>query len=205
VKEDALLAFYCVFVPSLTAEDQDYRTLIEASESGWWYSSPLPYNRRVVAYHTDDTNPTSRDARKRDGFMNLLHTTLHISRLITEGEYDILVETDTKYPICTAAGSSRLEPPCNTADPEGVRWVAVGDAAMAFDPLSSQGMITAMKTGCVVGSAIGQEILLPGSNDLSSGIREVYSQVWSKYVKEKRYFYSQGKRRFNGEFWNVRE
>ncbi|KAG2132997.1 hypothetical protein DEU56DRAFT_914023 [Suillus clintonianus] len=113
VKEDALLAFYAVFVPPLTTEDRDYRTLIEASESGWWYSSPLPNNRRVVAYHTDDTDPTSRDARKHDGFMNLLHATQHISRLISEGEYDILFDTDSRYPICTAAGSSRLEPPCN--------------------------------------------------------------------------------------------
>jgi 2-polyprenyl-6-methoxyphenol hydroxylase-like FAD-dependent oxidoreductase len=204
VKEDALLASYCVFVPSITTEDHDYRTMIEASESGWWYSSPIPHNRRVVAYHTDDTHPTSRDARNHDGFMNLLHTTQHISRLITEGEYDILVDSDTRYPMCTAAGSSRLEPPCDTTDPEGARWVAVGDAAMAFDPLSSQGMITAMKTGCVVGGAIAQDILAPGSSDLTSGIRELYSQVWSKYVKEKQYFYSQGKR-FDGEFWNVRK
>lgn len=107
MKEDALLAFYCVFVPSITTEDRDYRTLIEASESG--YSSPLPCNRRVVAYHTDDTHPTSRDARKRDGFMNLLHTTEHISRLITEGEYGILVDADPRYPVCMAAGYSRLE------------------------------------------------------------------------------------------------
>ncbi|KAG2133002.1 hypothetical protein DEU56DRAFT_811700 [Suillus clintonianus] len=75
---------------------------------------------------------------------------------------------------------------------------------MAFDPLSSQGMITAMRVGCAVGTAIAQEILAPGSKDLTSGIREIYSQVWSKYVKEKRYFYSQGKR-FNGEFWRARE
>ncbi|KAG0695981.1 hypothetical protein DFH29DRAFT_953147 [Suillus ampliporus] len=204
VKEDALLAFYAVFVPPLTTEDRDYRTLIEASESGWWYSSPLPNNRRVIAYHTDDTDPTSRDARKHDGFMNLLHTTKHISRLITEGDYDILFDPDTRYPICTAAGSSRLEPPCNTTDPEGAKWVAVGDAAMAFDPLSSQGMITAMRVGCAVGAAIAQDILAPGSKDLTAGIGEIYSQVWSKYVKEKRYFYGQGKR-FDGEFWRVRK
>jgi hypothetical protein len=71
--------------------------------------------------------------------MNLLHTTQHISRLITEGEYDIiLVDSDTRYPMCTAAGSSRLEPPCDTADLEGARWVAVGDAANLWRSIRSR-------------------------------------------------------------------
>ncbi|CCM05261.1 uncharacterized protein FIBRA_07471 [Fibroporia radiculosa] len=205
IREDALLAFYAVFVSPPTTEDQDFRTVIEASESGWWYSSPLPSNRRVVAYHTDDSNPTSRDARKQDGFINLLHTnTQHISQLITSGGYDILVHGDAKYPVCTAAGSARLEPPCGVSVSSEAKWIAVGDAAMAFDPLSSQGMITALKMGCFVGDVIARDLLAAGSDDPTSIFQKVYSQAWSKYDEEKQYFYAQEKR-FDGEFWRARK
>ncbi|KIJ65396.1 hypothetical protein HYDPIDRAFT_167104 [Hydnomerulius pinastri MD-312] len=204
VKEDHLLAFYAIFARPSMNEDGDYRTIIEASESGWWYSSPLPRNRRVVAYHTDDSDPSSRVARTLDGFMNLLHdATTHISQLISEREYDIDVESNTRFPVCTAAGSSHLEPPCPTAGTAGARWCAVGDAAMAFDPLSSQGMITALKMGCVVGNVIAKELITmePTHNPMAI-IPSIYSQVWSKYVGEKSYYYNQG--RFDGDFWRAR-
>ncbi|KAF8690925.1 hypothetical protein AX14_002935, partial [Amanita brunnescens Koide BX004] len=47
-----LLAFYSLFVSRDDSGDRDNRTLIEAFESGWWYSSRLsaggrlPYRRR---------------------------------------------------------------------------------------------------------------------------------------------------------------
>ncbi|KAH7909828.1 hypothetical protein BJ138DRAFT_180221 [Hygrophoropsis aurantiaca] len=205
VKDDALLAFYAVFVRSSMTEDCDYRTLIEACQSGWWYSSPLPGDRRVVAYHTDDSNATSRDARTLDGFINLLHgTTTHISKLVAESEYDISIQPNTRYPVCTAAGSSRLQPLCQEDPSSGARWCAVGDAAMAFDPLSSQGMITAMKMGCVIGDIIAKDILTVGPNDIPSAIiPQLYSQVWSKYIEGKTYFYNSEKR-FDGDFWRIR-
>ncbi|KDQ52192.1 hypothetical protein JAAARDRAFT_139286, partial [Jaapia argillacea MUCL 33604] len=201
VKSDSLLAFYALFVSPSTTQDRDYRTLIESSESGWWYSSQLPNNHRVVVYHTDDTDPSSRDARKLDGFLNLLsHQTTYISALVTDGEYDLVVDAKARQPRCTAAGSSYLEPFLDAADV--LKWCAVGDAAMAFDPLSSQGMITALKMGSLVGDVVAQD--LHGTElDVTSKITDVYSQVRSKYEKEKRYYYEQVTR-FDGDFWRVR-
>src|SRR5258708_21595579 len=39
--------------------------------------------------------------------------------------------------VIRSARSQRVEPPC------GIGWFAVGDAAMAFDPMSSQGIAKA--------------------------------------------------------------
>ncbi|MFJ2865952.1 hypothetical protein [Kitasatospora sp. NPDC087314] len=36
----------------------------------------------------------------------------------------------------------------------GPGWVAAGDAALAFDPLSSQGIVTALHTGARAGRAV---------------------------------------------------
>ncbi|KAG6334749.1 hypothetical protein ID866_4338 [Astraeus odoratus] len=204
VKEDSLLAFYTVYIAPSTTKDTDDRTLIEACNSGWWYSSALPGNRRVVAYHTDDMHPTSRHARKLDGFINLLNdTTKHISRLIAEHEYDIYFDTNARFPICTAACSAHLEPCCQNA-PSATRWCSVGDAAMAFDPLSSQGMITALQMGAFVGDVIAKDLTdTDSSEDPMTVIPQVYSRVWAKYLSQKAYFYGQ-ERRFDGEFWKTR-
>eukprot|EP00479_Gromia_sphaerica_P013930 TRINITY_DN8021_c0_g1_i1.p1 TRINITY_DN8021_c0_g1~~TRINITY_DN8021_c0_g1_i1.p1 ORF type:complete len:60 (-),score=20.65 TRINITY_DN8021_c0_g1_i1:65-244(-) len=35
-----------------------------------------------------------------------------------------------------------------------LQWIAVGDAAMSFDPLSSQGMVTALESGVKCGQAL---------------------------------------------------
>jgi len=205
VKEDSLLAFYAVFVAPSIAEDTDNRTLIEACESGWWYSSPLPSNHRVVVYHTDDSEPTSRDARKLDGFMNLLNnTTVHISQAISKHDYDLCVDPKARFPICTTACSARLASPCQTVSDGGARWCAVGDAAMAFDPLSSQGMITALKSGVVVGDAIAKTLTaIDPKDDPTRIIPHIYSQIWNKYLNEKAYFYGQ-EGRFKGKFWETR-
>ncbi|KAF8752401.1 Tryptophan halogenase [Rhizoctonia solani] len=71
VRLDSLIAFYTVF--SSTDVDPDYRTLIEATETGWWYSSQLSDQKRVVVFHTDDCDAPAKVARRLDGFMDLLH------------------------------------------------------------------------------------------------------------------------------------
>ena len=51
-------------------------------------------------------------------------------------------------PRGAAAHSARLE------HFHGAGWLAVGDAALAFDPLSSQGLLTALFTGMEAGNAL---------------------------------------------------
>ena len=200
MKSDNLLAFYALF--SSPSEDNDHRTLIEASESGWWYTSQLSNHRRVVAYHTDDTDPSSKLARKQHGFLELLNSqTTHISRVIVDCDYDIL--PDTKYPRCTAASSSRLEPFCD----EEKHWCAVGDAAMAFDPLSSQGMITALNMGCYFGDILAKRLSkgdAKEAEDNARSIPEIFEMVRTEYEEKKKHYYDQVKR-FDGEFWRKRQ
>lgn len=176
------------------SEDRDNRTLIEAAESGWWYSSRLSQNRRVVAYHTDDDDPSAKLARTPDAFLELLRNhTRHISEIIQACNYDYA--PGGKFPRHTAACSSSLDPICNETE----HWCAVGDAAMAFDPLSSQGMITALKTGCFVGEELAKRV---AESDEIRSISDHFEAMVAKYEKEKKYHYTQA--RFDGEFWTKR-
>lgn len=55
-------------------------------------------------------------------------------------------------PRATSAASGRLVPWC------GPGWLAVGDAALSLDPLSSQGIFHALYTGLRAGEAIADAL-----------------------------------------------
>ncbi|KAG8741250.1 hypothetical protein FRC10_003130 [Ceratobasidium sp. 414] len=200
VKLDGLLAFYTVF--SSTNVDKDSRTLIEATEVGWWYSSRLPDQRRIVVFHTDDCDPPAKAARKQDGFMDMLHRdTTHISQTISDNDYRPMSGIGAGYPRCTSAGSSFLSP---FGDQEE-RWCAVGDAAMAFDPLSSQGMMTALRMGHSVGAMLAKQLLpanTPGDSTDVESVTELFEETRRDYELKRRYFYAQSM--FEGAFWQRR-
>lgn len=126
---DRLVAFSCV-LPA-PPEPGDRATLIESFPQGWWYTARLPGERRVVALLTDPDTPAARAARTADGFLALLAGTRHVGA--AAGGADPI-----DGPAAAGANSSRLR------QVHGDGWLAVGDAAMAFDPLSSQGIMTAI-------------------------------------------------------------
>ncbi|KAF8201994.1 hypothetical protein K438DRAFT_1965448 [Mycena galopus ATCC 62051] len=200
LKIDGLLAFYALF--SSSELDSDNRTFIEATETGWWYSSQLAGHKRVVVFHTDDRDPASKVARKQPGFLDMLYgDTKHISAIVDEGDYHI--DAEGNYPRCTAAGTSCLAPFGSQVD----NWCAVGDAAMAFDPLSSQGIITSLRSGVAVGEMLAEE--LRQHHHLSTltvggltSIANLYNATWEDYGKKRLYFYTQSM--FNSDFWQRR-
>lgn len=100
-------------------------TTIEAVAHGWWYSAPLPHRARVAALVTDSDLVGSHRAEM---WHQSLASTQHIAPLIAADPRTHV----SAYP----AGATHRE------DIHGVGWVAVGDAAVSVDPLSSQGTIT---------------------------------------------------------------
>ncbi|KAF8698573.1 Tryptophan halogenase, partial [Rhizoctonia solani] len=200
IKVDGLLAFYMVF--ATTNLDQDSRTLIEASKIGWWYSSRLPDQRRLVAFHTDDCDAAAKSARNKEAFLDMLHEdTKYISQSILVNDYRSMIGTNANNPRCTSAGTSFLVPFGSQEE----RWCAVGDAAMAFDPLSSQGIITALRGGSSVGVMLANQMVgratQAGPEDMES-VAKVFEEVRVDYEKNKSYFYTQSM--FCGAFWSRR-
>ena len=104
----------------------DATTLIEAAEDGWWYSAPLPDSRLAVMLVSDTPRPFTPSPLTR-------------SR-IASGGYVLVAP-----PRRVDAGSARLDRAC------GDGWLAIGDAAMSFDPISSHGLLTALSTGLAAG------------------------------------------------------
>jgi flavin-dependent dehydrogenase len=125
------------------AQDRDCTTLLEAVHDGWWYTTPVPGHRRVVAFLTDSDlmpPPAARTGRK---WHERLAQAPHIrDRVASSG-----CRLHSRPPILDAAVA-------HLDHPAGCGWVAAGDAAVSFDPLSSQGMLTSFAMGQGAGHAV---------------------------------------------------
>ncbi len=99
--------------------------LLEASEYGWWYCARLHNDRSVIMFISDPDLLMPGQNRILSTWRLRLAQTRHV-RALAES-FRIL----ERLTVCSAR-TQRLN---NIA---GRDWLAVGDAAMAFDPLSSK-------------------------------------------------------------------
>lgn len=120
-------------------------TTVEAAAEGWWYTTPLPGGRRVVAYLTD-SDLFNTAARFEGEWRALLAKTRHVLGLAGPTALDA---RPRPFPAETAFRASL----------QGEGWVAVGDAAMSLDPLSSQGIATSLLMGARAGAALAARLL----------------------------------------------
>lgn len=121
---------------------------IESVPEGWWYSAPTPAGHRVVALVSDADLVPRGDCREQ-WWRDSLASTEHIRRLLNGDGPDPLRPSPSL--AVTRAGTGWL------TSPRGDGWLAVGDAAAHFDPLSGQGLLTGIATGARAGAAIATD------------------------------------------------
>ena len=193
VKDDRLVASVARFTPARdrSCGDVDSTTLVEAAPHGWWYTALVPAHQRIVVYLTDATDPTAIQSRTTDGFALLLKQSRHIQARLADHGYIIAAR-----PTLVAADTSRLT--C----PAGDRWVAAGDAALAFDPLSSQGILTALYSGMRAAQAVSAH--LAGDCHAIPAYTERIDAVYTAYLDHRRRYYGYERRWPRHEFWRSR-
>ncbi|WP_175525955.1 tryptophan 7-halogenase [Paracidovorax konjaci] len=135
IGHDALIAFH-QRLRSPGHGDRDGRTWVEAVPDGWWYSALLPGGDRLVALLGDADLLDRRELLADGGLWRRLQSTERLSALCTAHGYQ---------PGAAAQGADASSSELDRA--AGKRWLAVGDAALAFDPLSSKGIGNALYTG----------------------------------------------------------
>lgn len=185
ITHDRLLAFHQRLVGG-AATDRDGRTWVEAVANGWWYSVLLPSGERLMAYLSDFSGEDG--AAERRGL------------LTGEGLWDALRLAPRLHALCAEHGW-RPHGAVQGADASsteldqagGERWLAVGDAAMAFDPLSSKGIANALYTGVRAAGVIwacerGDADAVGGYARHVREIHRVYrGQCWGFYAMEGRW------------------
>lgn len=209
--------FYC------SGEDADRYTRIEAAPYGWWYSSRLVDGERsrangwpsgesglsreavatwrIVVLQTDDDLPEAKIAASARGFDELLAQTSLIGPMLRDCGY-------------RAAGAIRGAPACSQKLSQfcGDAWLAAGDAAQAYDPLSSQGIEKALRSASHAAHMIHYALqdCEFGAASLGAGnqyIRQYDEQqafLWDTYKKQHQFYYATQLRWPNAPFWQRR-
>ena len=85
----------------------------------------------------------------------------------------------------------------------GENWLAVGDAASIFDPLSSLGITKAIRSGIFAAYTIG-DLLLKHDESSLSRYHYFLKNEFSSYLETRRSFYSHESRWAKNDFWRRR-
>ena len=179
---DRLVALVA-FVESAPQSEVDL--LIEARPGGWWYTAPLPGARAVSAFLTDaDLVPSGRSAQQAFWARELRETTHVIRRLRVGASLTVSV---------VPAGTERL------ATVSGNGWVAVGDSAASFDPLSSLGIAHALESGRLAGLAV--DAALKGERRPLAAYARLEQRRADEYDILRRGFYATEQRWVETTFW----
>jgi flavin-dependent dehydrogenase len=162
----------------------DLRTCIESTPSGWWYTSPLPDGDAMSMFFTD------REVYTREGISvsgELSHAPL-TERRVRSGR---IVSSKVVY-----APSMCRTPMC------GEGWIAVGDSASSYDPLSGRGIFKALRQGDSAARAI--DARLRGDEHAIGRYADQVRSEFTHYVRQRRFHYSSERRWADRPFWQSR-
>ena len=155
------------------------RTMIEATPKGWWYAAHLPDGRSIAGFHLGiDDAPAF--AGQTDAWSQALNETIHIKTRFPPASF-----TTRLAPI--EAGGACL------SQFSGEGWLACGDAALSFDPISGQGMLAAIHQGalasdCIADALDGGTTPLGEYSSRLDQLRKLYSQRHREvYLRERRW------------------
>lgn len=164
-------------------------TYVESAPDGWWYTIPLDQDRRLIAFYTEPQPDLIRSLAS--GLKRAAGRSPSLMVQLADSDLD----TAQSVQFC-AAGSGRLRA---TAGP---KWLAIGDAAMTFDPLSSQGLFHALYSGCTCVASV--ERLLAGEDDGPTQVEALTEPIWTQYLIGAANYYGMERRWSGRPFWQTR-
>jgi flavin-dependent dehydrogenase len=138
-RDTALIALYALGKPE-AGRRYPNRTVVEAVTAGWWYAAFLPSGVPIAGLHVRPQDAARLSAIPGAWHQALLETH-HISPMFSKVVFDRPL-----HPL--DASGARLNRFI------GDQWIACGDAALSFDPLSSQGIFSALHSGMTAGLAV---------------------------------------------------
>lgn len=163
------------------------RTIIEAVPRGWWYAARLPSGAVLAGFHTSHRHAMALLADPC-GWSRALAETQHLSAALSGIRFESFLR-----PL-DASGAS-----LNRYGGDG--WIACGDAALSFDPISGQGIFSALYSGMTAAHAV--EDALNGSNERFDEYSRRLEQVRRIYVARVRAVYRSEFRWKEGPFWST--
>lgn len=150
-------------------------SFIEYFDEGWGIVSPLNSQTNVMSLFFQKRSSVVTSLKQYENWGSVLDKTQLLKDFLTEGD-DLEV-------FGAKADSSRA------SKLAGDRWLAIGDAAIAFDPLSSHGITNSLYCAKLASELISSRS--DGSSDSAFGdYEDMMSEIYSEYCKQNNTFYA---------------
>lgn len=198
-----LLLDHLVGVSTLWAgvpDDQRSHLLVESSTTGWWYSAPLPKaagdvdGRMIAVLMTDADLCAAGQLSSQAKWSAALHESAATRARLGEG-------WRTSTPRVHSAVSHRLR---RRLDQDVGPWLAVGDAALAVDPVSGSGILRALRTARAAAEAAGQVLRRRSAwRQILAAYERDRDEECTQYLVERAGYYA-SEQRFDTPFWRRR-
>lgn len=170
-------------------------TLIESVPDGWWYASLLPSNELALNFYSDPDLLPRGLTSDLTAWQSLIKQTQQISYWLDDADFIV-----DQPPQLTSAATRWLSSAAGVY--EGAGWASIGDAAVAFDPLSAHGMTTALWAAARAPDLVSAYM----AQDYS--VLEQYATAVAlgrdNYLEQRNTIYSQEKRYLSQPFWQRR-
>jgi 2-polyprenyl-6-methoxyphenol hydroxylase-like FAD-dependent oxidoreductase len=181
-RADRLVAAYSFLQQQDDGIEPTPATLIEAVPDGWWYAALLPDRRLSLAYFSDADLLPRGLSRDLVAWRAIVSETQFIRRWLESAGFAL-----TEPPRLASAATCWLEPVA------GPGWAAAGDAAAAFDPLSSHGLTSALWGGrrvaqaCLAALDGDAEPLMRYATTVDEAVQSFLVQRQAVYTRERRF------------------
>jgi flavin-dependent dehydrogenase len=169
----------------------DATTFIEAVASGWWYAALLPDRRLTATFFTDPDLLTRSGAWRPDAWWRQLGAS-ELTRDVVAGNHYGMPER-----VQTVAAGSWL-----STELAGDGWVVAGDAAAAFDPLSSHGIGSALAGGKHAAAALATA--MAGDGEALPAYANRIRNRFARYLWLQHAYYADERRWPDAPFWGRR-
>jgi 2-polyprenyl-6-methoxyphenol hydroxylase-like FAD-dependent oxidoreductase len=183
--DDEQLAFSC-HLRRLKHPVLKHPVFSESFEHGWGIVSALDGEQNVMTLFTSPETAGLNRFKKYEHWGELLKNSVILK--------DFLTDENPKI-AGFSAGSSML--PATS----GSNWLACGDAAMAFDPLSSHGISNAVYTAALAAEAITARINFGDSSKLQEYDRTL-REIFNAYMTTRTRIYQSEKRWASSPYWS---
>lgn len=185
---DQQIALVGILSPSSFDESVEPALTLEAVEDGWWYMVPLPTGSILLAFMTDRDIFLDSRASPSAYWITLIKKTEHLSSLLKRYHLteNVLIKNASTFRLDRMAGDG---------------WIAIGDAACAFDPLAGNGILKALVSG------IDASLVLVRHSDESNAFDDYDNSVravFDNYLMHRTEFYQRENRWVQSSFWHRR-
>jgi flavin-dependent dehydrogenase len=166
------------------------RSIVGAVETGWWYEAAIGPERSICMLVTDDDLlPRGAKSNLRAWWLEQLRRTAHLQDRVRafEAPQRLLVRSARSQHLDAASGTG---------------WLAVGDAALAFDPLSSHGIANALDHGKRAAASIAA--YLAGDRSSLEAFARDLQREYATYRTTRTQYYRLETRWCRSAFWKRR-